>query len=104
MSRARIVDPVPDQRGACAHQPPVLFFPPDYVHNLCLNSSGTGPVACTSLQHVSVAVTWGRKGTLGLPHHENLGTAVCNPVDPNPPPSMHGYAGIHQRICTDTDA
>lgn len=53
VGRARVVDLVPGKRGAPTHQPPILLFPPLYVYDLCLDSTGTGPIARTSLQYVS---------------------------------------------------
>jgi len=86
MSRARVGNLVPDQWGGRAHHPPILFFPVEYAHDVCLDSTGTGPAACASLRCVSVTATVG--GILGSLHRGSLCTMVCNPFDPNPPSSV----------------
>jgi len=57
MSGARIIDIVPDQWGALTHQPPVLLFPSNYTHDLCLDSAGTGPVT-RAPRVVEISVPW----------------------------------------------
>lgn len=59
MGRTCVGDLVPDQRGAFAHQPPILFFPFDYARNLGLDSASSRPIACAPLECVSATVDGG---------------------------------------------
>ena len=59
MSRARVVDTIPVERGAFAHHPPVLLLTREYIYNLRFDPSKTGSIICASLKNVSESMERG---------------------------------------------